>query len=412
VASRDGCGLQHNDGKRPSWHGGCLGIRESPLHNMYQALKYMEEVRLFLNTCIFLVVSQHARGKSRVGGLLGLLQRPRSCLVHHKSLLTPSAMADTNGPSDGERSLSLRIPSPASGSAAARQSLLLHLFQALNLNDRDGVASLGKSIEIAIASRRRALNDKNSPLLRLPTELIVAIGHLVMKGYQSVRLLPNLRNLRPMRPAWQSRIGNFMHTSSRLREEFEMVLNSNRVILCYQPMKPSHFVLECKTIRRDFVHYRGFSTKRPVVVYMSLSHHVSGSTAASFAAFVECAVFGGLQTPPVVYAQALYQRKQTRKADIYIGWARERSMRRMESHLNRIWKNQRVRSGEARHFWKELDDTAFRRKHREVSFPSQALVKHIKGQRSNSSTLPALQFVRRLTDPKEASDSTSSGSCC
>ena len=189
------------------------------------------------SACIFLVV---ARGKSRVGGLLGLLQRPRSCLVPHKTLLTPSAMADTNGPSDGERSLSPRIPSPASGSAAARQSLLLHLFQALNLNDRDGVASLEKSIEIAIASRHRALNDKNSPLLRLPTELIVAIGHLVMNGYQSVRLLLNLRNLRPMRPAWQSRIGNFMHTSSRLREEFEMVLNSNRVILCYQPMKPSH----------------------------------------------------------------------------------------------------------------------------------------------------------------------------
>ena len=266
------------------------------------------------------------------------------------------------------------------------------------------------SIKIAVANRRRALNDKNSPLLRLPTELIVTIGHLVMNGYQSVRLLPNLRNLRPMRPAWQSRIGNFMHTSSRLREEFEMALNSNRVILCYQPMKPSHFVLKCKKIRRDLIHYRGFSTKRPVVVYMSLSHHVSGSTAASFAAFVECAVFGGLQTPPVVYAQALYQRKQTRKADIYFGWARERSLRRMESHLNRIWKNQRVRSGEARHIWKELDDTAFRRKHREVSFPSQALVKHIKGQRSNSSTLPALKFVRRLTDPKETSDSTSSGS--
>jgi hypothetical protein len=166
---------------------------------------------------------------------------------------------------------------------------------------------------------------------------------------------------------------------------------------------PADETIPLKTIRRDLVHYRGFSTKRPVVVYMSLSHHVSGSTAASFAAFVACAVF-------VVYAQALYQRKQTRKADIYIGWARERSLRRMESHLNRIWKNQRVRSGEARHIWKELDDTAFRRKHLEVSFPSQALVKHIKGQRSNSSTLPALQFVRRLTDPKETSDSTSSGS--
>jgi hypothetical protein len=155
----------------------------------------------------FLVVPQHARGKSRVGGLLGLLQRPRSCLVHHKSLLTPSAMADTNGPSDGERSLSLRIPSPASGSAAARQSLLLHLFQALNLNDRDCVASLEKSIEIAIASRHRALNDKDFPLLRLPTELIVAIGHLIMNGYQSV-CPSSIRQMRPIGQGWQWGIGN------------------------------------------------------------------------------------------------------------------------------------------------------------------------------------------------------------
>jgi hypothetical protein len=201
---------------------------------------------------------------------------------------------------------------------------------------------------------------------------------------------------------------HFQPAARRIRNGTQ--LQQSHTLLPADETIPLRLGMQDKTIRRDLVHYRGFSTKRPVVVYMSLSHHVSGSTAASFAAFVECAVFGGLQTPPVVCAQALYQRKQTRKADIYIGWARERSMRRMESHLNRIWKNQRVRSGEAGHIWKELDDTAFRRKHREVSFPSQALVKHIKGQRSNSSTLPALQFVRRLTDPKEAFDSISSGS--
>jgi hypothetical protein len=271
-------------------------------------------------------------------------------------------MADTNGPSDGERSLSPRIPSPASGSAAARQSLLLHLFQALNLNDRDGVASLEKSIEIAIASRHRALNDKNSPLLRLPTELIVAIGHLVMNGPQTV-CPSSIRQMRPIGQGWQWRIGNFMHASSRLRQELDMVLNSIRVCICYAPIKPSLFVKECRRIHFDLIRYRGFSTKRPLAIYMSVSRHVSGSTAAAFAAFVECEVFGSRQTPLVVYAQAKYKRKRVRNSapsftNIFIGYARERSMKRMDLGLEGGWKERRIPYGEAKVIWKRLEEAS------------------------------------------------------
>jgi hypothetical protein len=85
-------------------------------------------------------------------------------------------MEDTQELSVGEQNLLPIIPEPASDPAAARQSLLLHLFQTLDLTDRDGVTSLEKSIEIAVARRRRALNDKISPLLKLPAELIVAIS--------------------------------------------------------------------------------------------------------------------------------------------------------------------------------------------------------------------------------------------
>ena len=84
--------------------------------------------------------------------------------LHHQSLLTSSAMEDTKRPSDGEHNIPSEITDPTSDSAAARQSLLLHLVQTL---DRDGLVNLEKSITIAIAGRRHVLNDKISPVLRL-----------------------------------------------------------------------------------------------------------------------------------------------------------------------------------------------------------------------------------------------------
>jgi hypothetical protein len=245
-------------------------------------------------------------------------------------------MGDSKQSFDGEHDLPTITADLTPDSVTIRQSFSLHLFQTLNLSDGEGAASLEKSIEIAIA-RRRALNDKNSPLLRLPAELIVAIGHLVMTGPQTV-CIPDRRHLRPLRQGWKAMIGNFMHASSRLRQDLDMVLNSTRVSLVYQPIKPSQFVKECGRIKLDLTHYRGFSTKRPRAVYMSLSRYVSGSTAAAFAAFVECEVFGGLQTPPVVYAQAKYKRKRVKKAtpsfrNVDIGYARELSMRRMNADM-------------------------------------------------------------------------------
>jgi hypothetical protein len=85
--------------------------------------------------------------------------------LHHQSLLTSSTTKDTKRPSDGERTISSEITDPTSDSAAARQSSLLHLVQTL---DRDGLVNLEKSIVIAIAGRRHVLNDKISPLPRLP----------------------------------------------------------------------------------------------------------------------------------------------------------------------------------------------------------------------------------------------------
>lgn len=88
-------------------------------------------------------------------------------------------MRDTTEPSGGVRALPPVIPDPASDSATANQPFLLSLAQTLEQNDSDGVASLEKSIKLAIATHRRALNEKDSPLLRLPTELIAMIGYLV-----------------------------------------------------------------------------------------------------------------------------------------------------------------------------------------------------------------------------------------
>jgi hypothetical protein len=290
-----------------------------------------------------------------------------------KSLLTNSAMEDTKEPSNAEHTLSPIITEPTSDSAAARQSSLLHLVQTL---DRDGLADLEKSIRIEIAGRRRVLNDKISPLLRLPAELIVAIGCHVkrvnrMEGYPSP-----LPGLRPPRANFRTAIWYFENTCSRLRQVLKMVTPTT-VILCYQPVERAHVAEQCKKIRRDLKYYDTLQS-RPLSIYMyhPRSRRVSGSRAAAFAASVERAVFGSLQNPPVVYTQTGYDRDKRGNQgtdffmDVYISHAGELNMRRMKRYPSTRYKEREISADEAKTIWKELDDKVFRRSHRKVSIPS------------------------------------------
>lgn len=141
--------------------------------------------------------------------------------LHLQSLPTSSAMLDIQEPSGSERAYLQIIPDPDSNPAAAIQALVLPLIPTLNQSDRDGVTSLVKSIVTTISRRRRALNDTNSPLLRLPTELLVEIGYQVMrmKPARSPPVMPGRR----MRSNWRTAIGDYMNTSSRLRQEVNLV---------------------------------------------------------------------------------------------------------------------------------------------------------------------------------------------
>jgi hypothetical protein len=112
---------------------------------------------------------------------VSLLELQYSVPLHLQSLSTSSAMEDIQEPSGNGHAHFQTIPDLDSNPVAAIQALFLPPIQALNQNDRGDVTSLVKSIITTIARHRRALNDTNSPLLRLPTELLVEIGYQVMR---------------------------------------------------------------------------------------------------------------------------------------------------------------------------------------------------------------------------------------
>lgn len=97
-------------------------------------------------------------------------------------------MEDNQEPSEDEHTLSPIVPDPASSSTAARHLVLLSLIQVLDQSDLDDIVGLERSIKPIIAGRLRVLNDKHSLLLRLPTELVVTIGYLVMSERQCVSM--------------------------------------------------------------------------------------------------------------------------------------------------------------------------------------------------------------------------------
>jgi hypothetical protein len=224
--------------------------------------------------------------------------------VHRQSLFT-SAMGNTEEPSD-KRIISPIISIPASDSAAANQPLLLPLIQTLEQTDLDGVARLERSIRTIIACRRRVLNDTNSPLLRLLTELLVMIGYLVIGGSPSVHP-PDKKGSTlcwPL-PNWWTAFGALMSISSRLREALD-TMRSSRATFGYTLSRSTNLVEKCRTIPLDLAYYRGVSHRGPALINMSMNYYVGYSAAAALAAFLECLIFGRLQQPPVVYVESRY----------------------------------------------------------------------------------------------------------
>jgi hypothetical protein len=195
-------------------------------------------------------------------------------------------MGDTKEQSDGERALSSIVPDPASDSAAATQPFLLYLVQTLEQTDRDDVASLERSSRTTIACRRRDLNDKNSPLLRLPTELLVTIGYLVIGRCRDV-FLSDEEDPTPCRPMqnWWTKYGTLMSISSRLRHELD-TMRSDRVTFSYYRLARSTDLVEkCRKISLDIACYRGISFRGPVLIEMGLYYYAGLSQAAAIAAF-------------------------------------------------------------------------------------------------------------------------------
>jgi len=229
----------------------------------------------------------------------------------------------------------------------------------LDHNDFDGIASLENSIKIAIADRRRVLNDKNSPLLRLPTELIVAIGYLVMGERRAIDppTIPGM-HFGPRDPRWRTWIGAFVSTFSQLRRKLD-ILRHDPVSFHYQRLRLDDFWSKCRSLLIDVVHYRGISHRGHVVIYMSSSRFASFSAAAAIAGFVECQVFWRLQQPPVVYIgtafrrQRVYDIAENLQTEVWISYARELGMRITKFRPDISWAEEPIGLDDAREIWKK-----------------------------------------------------------
>ena len=275
-------------------------------------------------------------GRSGVKVLQVSLPEPqRSVSPHCQSLHTFPAMGDIKEQPDGERALD-----PASDSAAATQPFLLYLVQTLEQTDRDDVASLERSSRTTIACRRRDLNDKNSPLLRLPTELLVTIGYLVIGRCRDV-FLSDEEDPTPCRPMqnWWTKYGTLMSIFSRLRHELD-TMRSDRVTFSYYRLaRSTNLVEKCRKISLDIACYRGISFRGPVLIEMGMYYYAGLSQAAAIAAFLECLLFGRLQKPHVVYVQSKWRGRDENGEGgdeggptlfpewIYVGSARKLSLR-------------------------------------------------------------------------------------
>jgi hypothetical protein len=156
-----------------------------------------------------------------------------------------------------------------------------------------------------------------------------------------------------MRTNWRIAIGNLMNTSSRLRQEVNLIPPAG-VTLRYHQVHSSRSVKRCREIHRNLEYYCGTLQRRPLAIYMYLAResYACSSGAAVFAAFVECAVFGSLQNPPVVYAQATdYSEKAIA---VFISHARELGVRCSRQSLSEHWYERVVLAGEAKELWKKL----------------------------------------------------------
>lgn len=269
-------------------------------------------------------------------------------------------MEGTKQPSDDERTLSPIISNLASDSSAATQPLLSSLIQTLEQTDLDGVASLERSIRTIIACRRRALNDKNSPLLRLPTELLVTIGYLVVNKGGEVF---------PPDKKWWTAFGALLSVSTRLRQGLD-TMRSDQVRFNYTLTRSTNLVEKCREIALDLAYYRGGSHRGPMLIRMGMYYSAGLSAAAALAAFVECSVFGQLQQPPVVYIESIYRGSYEKgeggdgkgptmfPAHIWVGHARELSLRvwKCISYGPDVVKEGPISMRRAKEVWKRVEE--------------------------------------------------------
>jgi len=209
----------------------------------------------------------------------------------------------------------------------------------------------------AIATRRRALNDKNSPLLKLPAELIAVIGYLVMGDRGAVWLPCSISN-------WRTPIAAFMDTSSRLRRELD-TLRSEPVTFHYTPDESTPLVGRCREISLGISGYCGISHRGPLIIAVSPSYYESFSAAAAIAGFMECLVFGRLRQPPVVYARREVSWGAVAYADyVYVSYARELNLRvfKYTGYLPLVVEERPINTDEARAIWERAKASKLRLK--------------------------------------------------
>lgn len=156
--------------------------------------------------------------------------------------------------------------------------------------------------------RRRAIND-NAPLVKLPTEILLEIGRLLLgDSYTYNFILPEKGPDVPIRATFK-RVLPFLQTCNRLRAKLHLVRYERLLIQCLAGPHEPHSFYQINDLRVLAWRLRNCASsdihRGPIAVLLDLGFrnyfNFSPSTAAALAGYVECLSYGRLQNPPVVY---------------------------------------------------------------------------------------------------------------
>lgn len=174
--------------------------------------------------------------------------------------------------------------------------LTFFLDDLLNRSSREDITNLEGQVRSMFAYQNRSVNDQYSPFLKLPPELKLWIGKLVLGTNDYDRFKSNGKK-------WFKRILPLLQTCARLRLDLHplryepAILYYSYLPLCRRDLQRLRDMLA--SWHKDGPH-RG-----PVTIHLSYLEDDCLSTAAAFAGGLEYMLFGRLSDPPAIYVDVV-----------------------------------------------------------------------------------------------------------